>query len=188
MLAPRQPARLTVEQFVAEYGPLKERWELVAGEPCLMAGSTPRHAEITGNLYLALRSRLAGKDCRTFLIDVLVETGPEGARLPDVGIYCDPRDLDYRDDEMKAFRFPRVVFEVFSPSTRATDLSETLGEYQAMETVQTIVFVDPVRRNFETWARLSAVEWRNTKYFPGAELALTDPALTIPADEIFARA
>lgn len=187
MLAPQQPPRLTVEEFIRDYGPRPERWELVEGEPRLMAGSTPRHAEITLNVGVALRARLGGTGCRPFVNDLLLETSPDGARLPGVGIYCDPRDLDHRDDEMRAFKYPRVVFEVLSPSTRATDMSEKLDEYQSLETVETIVFIDPRRQNFETWDRLGVNEWRNIKHFPGAGLALRDPALTIPATEIFAR-
>ncbi len=119
--------------------------------------------------------------------DAVLQTREDTARLPDIGVYCDPRDLDFGDDEYRALRFPRAVFEVLSPSTRSSDLSRKLGEYKAMMSVRSIVYVDPVPRTFETWERLGEREWRNMSFLPGAALRLADPALDIPADEIFAR-
>jgi len=88
---------------------------------------------------------------------------------------------------MRALTRPRVLFEVLSPSTRATDYAEKLAEYQAMPSVETIAFIDPVAQTVESWTREAANAWLNVKRPTGAALELASPALSIPADELFAR-
>jgi len=80
-----------------------------------------------------------------------------------------------------------MMFEVLSPSTRKVDLFVKLTEYQAIESVRMIVYVDPARETIETWKRLSANAWRDVKHAVGAPLRIDDPGLEIPAAEIFAR-
>lgn len=179
--------RLSVDEFVREYAGVEGRWELVEGIPVAMAGSGLRHARIVRNILVALDRRLRGTGCQPLSNDVLVETGSGTSRMPDVGIYCDPRDLDIADDEFSRARFPKVLFEVLSRSTRKIDLGEKLDEYRALDSVDAIVFVDPVRSTFETFERIAPNEWRVIAHLPGAPLRLASPSVEIPADEIFAR-
>ncbi len=106
-------------------------------------------------------------------------------RYPDVAIYCDPRDRDVDLAEVRAFRFPIVIFEVLSRSTAKTDRVDKLLAYQDVGSVQMIVLVDPDRRVFETYERVEE-GWRVGHHLPGATLSVLNPTFEITADEMFA--
>ena len=100
--------RLTIPEFVELYAPLPGKYELWDGVPVLMAGGTARHALIGVNIVSALRPKLRGTGCAPFNSDMMLRVGAENGRLPDVAIYCDPRDL--ADPSALAFELPSVVF------------------------------------------------------------------------------
>lgn len=57
-------------------------------------------------------------------------------RYPDVAIYCDPRDFEQNLREVQTFRFPSVIFEVLSRSTRREDRGVKVAEYKEIATVK----------------------------------------------------
>ena len=116
---------------------------------------------------------------------MLLSIGGENGRLPDAAIYCDRRDLD--DPSALSFERPSVIFEVLSSTALRIDRGAKLHEYQTIPSVRTIVYVDTDLERLETWERMGANEWRNIQHSAGADLVLTQPAVTLGADEIFAR-
>ena len=179
---PQAPPRLEVEEFLRLYSDRDDgRWELDDGVPVMMAGATRRHGQVSISIAAVLFGRLRGTRCEA-LFDMFVVTGIRKLRVPDVGIYCDPRD---GDDEARMMRFPRVIFEVLSPSTEKDDKTTKLFEYQRLESVDTIVLANYETRELHLFERVGPAEWRNRTLPPGATLELRDPAMTIAADEIF---
>ncbi len=176
------PSPMEIEEFVRLYCDRDDgRWELDDGIPVMMAGATRRHGRVSMNIAAALHGRLRGTRCEA-MFDMFVVTGIRKLRVPDVGIYCDPRD---ENDEARVLRFPRVVFEVLSPSTEKDDKGTKLFEYQRLESVDTIVLVDSDTRELHLFERVGPAEWRNRTLPPGATLELRDPAMTISPDAIF---
>ena len=182
MLAAR-PAKLTVAEFIREYEGAGERYELIDGVAWAMAGALPRHNLIVGNVLTRLRDKLRGSGCVPFNSDTRLELDDHNIRFPDVAIYCDARDLG--DLDAPTFEFPRVVFEVLSPSTQRDDRMRKLLEYQRMDSVEAVVLIDPVLRVLNVFERASATEWRNFWLRQGAPLVLRDPAITLTYAEIF---
>ena len=190
--APVPPNRLTIEEFFdfIDGRPEHERWELDDGvpvlvsDPTMMAGGTRRYARVAGRLFRRLADRLEGSGCEAFNGEMLLRTRDESARVPDVAIYCDPRDLD-GDDLERANSYPSVVFEVLSPSTQWTDRVRKLIEYKQIESMRAVVFVDAERRVLDVHTRLEPNEWRSSIVPQGAPLVLAFPAITVTADEIF---
>lgn len=176
--------RLTIPEFVELYAPLPGKYELWGGVPLLRAAGTARHALVGGNIIASLRAKLRGTGCAPFNSDLMLRVCAENGRLPDVAIYYDPRDI--ADPSALAFERPSVVFEILSPSTARVDRGAKLTEYQAIESVHTIVFVDPDLERMETWDRVAANEWRDVQHPAGADLALTHSAVILTAAEIFA--
>ena len=115
---------MTADEFLWAYEGVEGRWELVDGEPVMMAGAARRHNQIAGNIYLALRLQLRASPCEPFGSDMGVYIDVYRIRLPDVSVLCDPRDSA---DEIKTARHPSVLFEVFSPSTADMDRSRKLA-------------------------------------------------------------
>lgn len=186
MLAPTPPQRkLTIDEFFEAYAGEENKWELVGGVPVMMASASRAHNRVVRNLIAELHGRLRGSGCEAMPSDMGLETAEDTYRLPDVAIYCDPRDLASNDDPNR-LRYPKVVFEVLSPGTARGDRLEKLVEYEALETVDTVVFVHPARKMLTVFERMSATEFRNLTLMPGAPLVLRDPAITLTADHIFA--
>ncbi len=184
MLA-RKTRHMTAEEFLEKYEGVEGKWELVDGEPRNMSGGSIRHADVAGNIYIALRSKLRGTGCRPFNSDTGLSVGEDNIRYPDVAIYCDSRDLERDPVKTKAFEHPVVVFEVLSPSTAYYDRGDKVARYREIESVRLIVLIDPVGQTFETYERLDADSWRVWRHPVGAALELAEPKVTITAEEMF---
>lgn len=180
------PQKLTIDEFIAAYAGREEKYELVDGVPHMMAGANRRHVRIMGNLNRRLLERLEGGPCEPLASDMGLQVDQHTYRLPDLAIYCDPRDRERKEVEPMKLHHPRVIFEILSKSTETTDYGVKLDEYQRIESVDTIVFIHPSRETFTTYERASATEWRTILHLPGQALTLRDPQVTITADEIFA--
>lgn len=177
--------RLTIDEFLDSYGAREGRWELVDGEPVMMAGANRRHGRVMRNLVSRIDERLRGGPCEVFVADMGVFVSETSYRLPDVAIFCDPRDTAPMESEPRWLEHPRVLIEVLSPSTIQTDRARKIDEYQRLPSVDTIILVNAEHRTFSTHERVSDVEWRTVLHMPGQPLVIRDPALVIPAEEIF---
>ena len=59
---------------------------------------------------------------------------------------------------------PWLVVEVLSTSTRRFDLTEKLGDYQKIESLQQIIFVEQGSLWASTFIRTSENEWQKTEF------------------------
>lgn len=179
----REP--MTADEFLYAYEGIEGRWELVAGVPVMMAGGTMRHGDVAANILTALRNKLRGKGCKAFGSDVGIHVDLYQIRYPDASVLCDPRDIGV--DALKAARFPIVVFEVLSPSTRGDDFGLKLPEYKSLESARAIVIVNAETETSELFERVGGREWRKSTIEQGKDLNLAAIALTLSAEDIFRR-
>src|SRR5437762_1098961 len=99
---------LTEDEYLAFEREAEERHQYVDGAIFAMAGESPEHADITGNVYASLHLQLDGTPCRVRSIDTKVRSGPlpKSSKLragmylyPDIVVICDePEYLDARRD------------------------------------------------------------------------------------------
>ncbi len=88
-MSPPHKAGWSLAEFLTWEADQPERWELVAGEPRLMAGGTQVHALIASNLIAFLRPKLRGGPCRPSGSDLRIPIPKTGnLRYPDVTIDC----------------------------------------------------------------------------------------------------
>src|SRR5487761_2458502 len=130
--------RMTVAEFLDWQQHQELRHELVDGRPVAMAGARQRHDRITANALGELHGQLRGQPCRVFTADLGVVTPGGNVRRPDIGVQCGP----FEDESMEASQ-PRLVAEVLSRSTRTLDQVGKLDEYKSIESIKTIVLIDP---------------------------------------------
>jgi Uma2 family endonuclease len=138
----RVPHFSAVEDFVAWEELQPERYEFADGVVSPFPGATARHEIIIVNLCLALRSVVAAHQVRGSGLKQLTSTS---SRYPDVSVSFDERDAVH----LRYARFPTLLIEVLSPSTRGTDRGQKLDEYRRIETLREYVLVDSQRR----WAQ-----------------------------------
>ncbi len=181
----RRKRKITVDQFFAEVGGADEKYELIDGEIWLMGGGTNRHADTAGAIYATLYRKLAGSGCRPANSDTGLQLNLTNLRYPDVAIYCDPRDFGPEAADRLARMFPKVIFEVLSPSTAAFDRGGKIAEYKLLPSIATIVHVDPVARTLDVHERTGPAAWTQREVAAGDDLVLTDPGVTLTAAEIF---
>lgn len=184
MLA-RANRRLTVDQFLRLYEGAQGKYELVNGQVYAMAGGSATHADVCGNIFAALRNKLRGSGCRPYNSDMGLTLADETLRYPDVGVYCDPRDLERNLREVKSFAFPKLLFEVLSPSNDEDDRALKLYDYKQISSISTIVYVEPLAQTIQVYERVGLTEWRDYQLAPEASLTLRDPAVTLTFAEIF---
>lgn len=185
MLA-RASRRMTVDQFLRKYEGAEGKYELVNGEVYAMAGGSIRHARVGGRVLAALMSKLAGTACEPFNSDTGLRLTDDTLRYPDVAIYCDPRDLERDDVKTQEFRFPKVIFEVLSPSTEDDDRGVKVAHYKRLPSLAAIVLIDPIEREIEVHERQPSGDWLHRMLPPESSLVLSDPAVTLSHTEIFA--
>jgi Uma2 family endonuclease len=181
-----RPRKLSAEEFLAEFEGVPGKWELVDGEPRMMAGGSRRHAAVARNVLVALSRALRGSGCAAYGSDLGLWLSDRDIRYPDVAVYCSRAELDENPETARALAHPSIIFEVLSPSTERLDRVIKVQKYQAIASVLLIVLIDPKERRFETYARVDEDEWAVGLHAPGATLSVIEPRFEITPDEMFA--
>jgi len=182
-IAPDYPTLTAVEFLELDFGDLKA--ELDNGIIRMMAGGSARHARVSGNIYASLAKRLSGTGCTPFNGDMATRTHDLSVRYPDVSVFCGKNDPAH--DAAKSFDDPRVLFEVLSATTARTDLRTKLEEYKALDSVDTIVFVDIASERLRVIQRTGPHGWSDVAHDTPFDVPLPAVSLTLPHAEMFAR-
>ena len=149
----------------------------------LMSGTTMAQERIVVNVATAFDSQLPDGPCEPFRGGVAVRTSPTRLRRPDVGIACGETD-----GEDYVVADPRVVVEVFSPSTQQLDAIAKLPEYQALPGLTHIVHVESRSIDVLHWQRDESGAWRATRYSdPDDEIAMPDVGVTLTLADVYRR-
>lgn len=136
MLSNRRP--MIEPEFAAFLRAREERWELIGGEPVMMAPTTQRHANIVANILATLHRQLRGTRCRPTYSKTGVRTGAGTIRFPDLVVDCGPRE-----DQAMCATAPVLACEVLSPSHDLFDTHLRVSEYRAVTNIACILLVDP---------------------------------------------
>ena len=98
------------------------------GDIFAMAGASRAHVLITVNIAGELRSRLKGRTCEVYPIDMRVRVRQTTLfAYPDVVVVCgEPR---FEDDVFDTLLNPTLIVEVLSPSTEAYQLPVSKTPY-----------------------------------------------------------
>ena len=131
---------MTVEEYLAfdAAAPEGMRYEYWDGEVIpvhgydpdtleAMAGASPEHNQIGGNLAMLLNSRLGPRRCRIGVSDLRVRMEPRRYGYPDVVFVCD--EPDYTDDNPPILENPTLLVEIASRTTANQDRGRKLGAY-----------------------------------------------------------
>ena len=126
---------MTLAEFLDWEDRQELRYEFDGLQPIAMTGGTRAHAEIQGNLAVALKTRLRGKPCRFFGNDLKIEV--DGSiRYPDGFVTCTP---GAPGDKLALG--PVVIFEVLSASTSGIDTVVKNREYAKTPSVRRYIIL-----------------------------------------------
>jgi Uma2 family endonuclease len=184
--APDDYYHITAEQFLAiQWDSSDVKAELVDGVVRMMSGGTAAHSRVQSNLMIALGMRLRGSGCRPHASDMAVKTAYDKVRYPDVSVFCGKDAPD--SDRVQAFDDPKLLVEILSPSTRASDLVEKLGEYRSLTSLEHLLFIDPVEETVRHLVRTGTNSWHDAELDAGSSVDLGSLGGTLTHDDIFTR-
>jgi len=133
-----------------------EKHEFYHGEIFAMAGGTFNHAEISGNTFVALRTKLRHKSCHPTNSDLRIETPSGLMSYPDAAIFCGQPELI---DNQRTLLNPVVIIEVLSPSTRGYDQGDKFRLYRSITTFGEYLLIDSEQVHVQQFCHSATNEW-----------------------------
>lgn len=175
----------------ADYYALEEkaviRHEYFDGEIFAMAGASPQHVKLTGNITVALGRRLLGRQCYTAPVDQRVKIEATGLiTYPDLAIVCPPEHYD--PNNAQTLLNPRVIVEILSPSTARYDRTTKFENYQQIEGLSDYILIEQDQMRVEHYHREANGTWpQRVHVLPDDELHLPELDIAVPLREIYER-
>ena len=170
---------LSVEAYLQGERSSEIRHEYIEGVAYAMAGASVNHNQITVNLLTSLMIHLRGKECRPFSSDLLVKTGKERYRYPDV-VVCNEQFLDEYSTDL-----PVLIVEVLSKGTRQRDRQEKRLEYLQLPSLMEYMLIEQDTVEVEVFRRSQG--WQPSYYYWGDTVVLESVDLSITVTEIYER-
>lgn len=155
---------LTLEEYIAFEESADVRHEFINGNLVPMPGTTLDHNTICMNIVQALRVILKANalaNYRVFQENVKVQISSErDYTYPDVMLTQDQRDVesDY------IIKYPSVIFEVLSKSSRIEDSTDKFIRYKQIESLQDYILVDSEKMVVEVRAKTESGAWEAASY------------------------
>ena len=140
-----------------------ERHEYRDGEITLMAGGTPNHNTVAGNLHAALNFALKRSPDRVFVAD-------QRLWIPEKRIYVYPDvmvvagELQLQEGRTDTISNPVMIAEVLSGSTQGYDRGDKFAAYRTIPTLQEYLLIDQYTMHVEQYAKTDANKWIFSEY------------------------
>ena len=162
--------------------------ELIDGQLLAMAGGTPEHNQLSGNVTGRLFMALLGKPCRVTTSDQKVhvydpQADDDAGLYPDVSVYCGERQRSAAVPT--ALTNPTLLVEVLSPSTEALDRGRKFALYSALESLQHYLLLASDAVAAELYTRNPDHSWTLRRYGAGATIPLPALEIELRVDELY---
>lgn len=172
----------SAEDYLAWEETQAEKHEFVAGEVFAMVGARQDHVVVSLNIASALRQRLRGTPCRSYMADMKLKVEAADAFFyPDVMVSC---HLEDRKSE-QFISNPSLIVEVLSDSTADYDRGGKFVAYRKLNSLKEYLIVDIAARRVECCRRTTNNDWLLHDYVGEVDCELTSLGIQIPMAEIF---
>lgn len=177
---------MTVDEFLVwDSGDMTgRRWQLVDGEPVLMAPAADAHARIQAELVRLLGNHLLASGSRCAVADapgiVPKMRANENFRVPDIGVTCAPPSGGVMLPE------PVLLIEILSPGNEPKTRAN-IWTYTTMPSVQEILAVRSTRMEVELFRRGADGNWPDSPVIvrPPDALELTSIGFAMPVADLY---
>lgn len=178
--------KVSYAEFMEIYENSELRMEYINGEIIILGSPSTFHQDISGNLYIQLRTYLKGKKCKVFYAPFDVHFYKKDLDTPDVMqpdliVVCDHEETV--NERGRYMGTPSLCIEILSKSTRSKDMIDKLNTFM-LSGVQEFWIVDPdlhtvLVYSFENYtmkeyATYRAHETVRSFFFEGLEMAIDD--------------
>lgn len=150
---------ITPEEYLELEYAAERRSEYFNGEIFQLAGASPRHVGIVGNVFFHLRAQLKrSRRCSIFSVDLRVRVSPTGLyTYPDIVIVCgEPIFTGKRRDTLTN---PTLIIEVLSDSTKDYDRGGKFEHYRTLDSLVEYALVAQDKVHIEHFARQAEGGW-----------------------------
>ncbi len=174
---------MSVEEYLElDRNSLDTRYEFIDGVVTMLAGGTTKHSRICVNMVSQLHTALRGKPCQVFNSDLRVSISRTRYVYPHASVSCDPHDLEEEGD---IIYYPRVIIEVLSPSTEASDRGKKFSYYRSCPTIQEYVLISTQEQAVDVYRRASDNLWTLHPFGPSEVVTLKSINVSIPMDDFY---
>ncbi len=174
---------MSVEEYLElDRNSLDARYEYIDGVVTMLAGGTTNHSRISVNMVSLLQAALRGNSCEVFNSNLRVSISSTRYVLPDASVSCDPHDLEGENDIIYS---PRVIVEVLSPSTEATDRGKKFRYYQSCPSIQEYVLISTQEQAVDVYRRASDNLWTLHPFGPGDGVELKSINVSISLEALY---
>jgi Uma2 family endonuclease len=182
----RLPTRMTVDEFLVwdADDDTSRRWQLIDGEPVLMAPAAEVHGAVQAELGAMLRNHLLanGSPCRVITAPGIVPRvrAHENFRVPDLGVTCAPPSGGVMVPD------PILLIEILSPGNEAKTRSNVWA-YTTIPSVREILAIRTTRMEIELLRRDDDGNWPASPVIvcPPETLELTSVDFQVPVAELY---
>lgn len=174
------PGHMDKAAFLAWVQGREERYELAKGRVVMMVGASLNHGRIVGNMYFALRQRLA-PDWEV-VVDFGLDSGPRTLRYPDILVQRTGLDgASYTTGE------PVFLAEILSPTSEALDLGDKAAEYLQLPSLQAYMVLSQNEAKAWLWQRSGGAFGPGPVVVAGVDQSIRVDALAtdLPLSEIY---
>ena len=156
--------RLTPEEYLTRERLAESKSEYVDGVVYAMAGGSPRHAVIQGNISSLVWISVRHGHCQMFSSDMKIWAQAANSYFyPDVSVVCGtPRYSDGVHQD--AVENPKLTLEVLSPSTERFDRTRKFMMYRSIPSLEQYVLVAQDEPRVEVFTRDPRGFWVFTDY------------------------
>lgn len=180
--------KLTIEEYIELDKQSDERYEYFNGKIFAMAGGSPEHARISGNVFASLLQKLRGSTCEPFNSEIRLKVpAAPPYRYPDASVVCGP-PLFEELQGVKLLVNPVLLIEVLSTTTASYDMGEKFTEYQSIESFREYLVISQMRAHVMRYFRQANGLWvRHDILGRDSDMLLESLQLTLPLSEIYER-
>lgn len=180
--------KMTIEEYIEFDKNSLERYEYFDGEVFAMAGGSPEHARISGNVFARIFLKLLGSQCEVFNADMQLKVpAAPPYRYPDASVVCGEAIFE-EVQGVKLLVNPLLLIEVLSPSTEGYDLGKKFTEYKSIASFQEYLVIAQTRPHVIRYYRHPNGFWvRYDIEGLESEVLLESINVVLPLSEIYAR-
>lgn len=164
-MLPKQAESSTIAEYLAYEYASEHKHEYEGGQVSAMSGGSINHGLPCGNVYAALRRKLAEANRSRQVINSEVRVHIKAADAivyPDCMVVCD--GLETSEDDPDAITNPLVIVEVLSKSTADYDRGDKFFKYRQLPSLRAYILINQERPVVETFSKRQDNVWEIGRY------------------------
>ena len=182
MIAAKDNAHLTPEEYFTWEEQQLEKHELIDGQVYAMTGGSVNHSRIAIRFTTMVDTHLDASSCITGNSDLRVKiVGTNNYTYPDVSVTCD----DHDKTTTQYITYPCLIVEVLSKTTEAYDRGGKFRMYQNNPVLTDYLLVSSTAIEIDLYHKNDAGQWMIINYGEGDTIELKSINLSFPIEQVY---